>query len=463
MKNKFPKNFLWGGSTSAYQFEGMFKDETKKADSIMDNFINNNLQNSYFEIASDHYHNWKNDIALMAEMGFKCYRFSISWPRIIKNLKGEVNEKGIEFYKNIFLELKKYNIKSVVTIFHFDYPLFINEIGGLQNKEFINQFKKYSKILFENFGQLVDYWLTINELCNFYFAGEIIGLNVKKDSKEIWQIIHNLNVAQAEAINLCHEMIPNSKIGPAPNVKPIYAGSTKPIDNIARLNLNNFRNWAYLDVACKGEYNKFFINYLKKNKQMFSITEEEKMILKKSRPDFIAFNYYSSNTVKISTQTNDFNKKWDQENGILIDNFACQIKNENLDKTQFGWEIDPIGLRIILREVYDRYNLPIMITENGLGAYDEKTLDNKIHDQYRIDYYKKHLEQMSLAIEEGVDLIGYMPWSAIDLVSTHQGIKKRYGFVYVDINDNGEGSLERYKKDSFYWYQKVIQSNGGEL
>ncbi|WP_106078772.1 glycoside hydrolase family 1 protein [Mesoplasma coleopterae] len=459
---KFPKDFLWGASTSAYQFEGGIN-EGGKVPSIMDNKEGHPKYGkdiTGFKDASHHYYKWKEDISLMAEMGFKSYRFSISWPRIIKNLEGDVNMDGIKFYDDLLDELKKYGIEPIVTMFHFDYPDFVSEIGGIQNARFSNLFEIYSKVLFEYFGDKVNYWLTINELNIMVLSSSAIGTG---DDVSKWQVMHNLNVAQAKAIRLCRKMLPKAKIGPAPNIAVTYAKTCDPTDYTAKLNLDQIRNWVYLDIVCRGSYSKNFLNFVKASGENFVMTEEEKVILNDSKPDFIAFNYYSTATVSM-TKSEDIQKdKADQQKGIVIPGFAKMVPNEFLEKTQFGWEIDPIGFRNTLRDVYDRYQLPIMITENGIGARDVLNEDGTIHDDYRIEYYKKHIEQMSLAIQDGVDVIGYMPWSAIDLVSTHEGISKRYGFVYVDRDEFDLKDMNRYKKDSFFWYKELIKNNGENI
>ncbi|ATZ21389.1 glycoside hydrolase family 1 protein [Mesoplasma tabanidae] len=466
--NKFPKSFLWGASTSAYQIEGSIK-QGGKVESIMDTF---DERQSYpkgitgFKTASNHYKHWKEDIALMAEMGFKSYRFSISWPRIIKNVKGDVNLEGIKFYNDLIDELLKNKIEPIVTMFHFDTPNFIEEVGGLDSSNFGKLFESYSKVLFENYGSKVKYWLTINELNMFALVGQTIGVISENSKATKWQIMHNLNVAQARAIKLCKQMLPNAKIGPAPNIATVYSASSKPQDYTAKLNFDQLRNWIYLDIVCRGDYSEWFKNFLKATNEELFITPEEVELLKTAKPDFIAFNYYSTLTVEHATVA-EYEKSLktpaDQQSGLVIPGVGKTVKNPNLEKTQFGWEIDSIGLKNTLKEIYDRYQLPMMITENGIGARDVLTDDNKIHDDYRIEYYQKHIIAMSDALKDGVDLIGYTPWSAIDLVSTHEGIGKRYGFVYVNRDEFDEKDMKRIRKDSFYWYKDVIKTNGKKI
>ncbi|AUM62718.1 glycoside hydrolase family 1 protein [Spiroplasma monobiae] len=466
--NKFPKDFLWGASTSAYQIEGGIN-QGGKVPSIMDRF---DERETYpkgitgFKVASDHYNNWKEDVSIMAEMGFKSYRFSISWPRIIKNVKGDVNQEGIKFYSDLIDELIKYKIEPVVTMFHFDTPNFIDEVGGLDSSEFSKLFEIYSKVLFENYGSKVKWWLTINELNMFALVGQTIGVISEKSKASKWQIMHNLNVAQARAIILFRKMLPDGKIGPAPNISSVYPASSKPEDYDAKIKFDQLRNWAFLDIVCRGDYSNYFKIALKSIGEEIMVTEEEKEVLKNSKPDFIAFNYYSTMTVETATMEDykkSLDKNKDQQKGMVVPGVGKSVYNPNLEKTQFGWEIDPIGFKNTLKEVYDRYQLPIMITENGIGAKDVLTEDEKIHDDYRIEYYKRHIKFMSEAIQEGVEMIGYMPWSAIDLVSTHEGISKRYGFIYVNRDEFDEKDMRRIRKDSFFWYKELIEKNGENI
>jgi 6-phospho-beta-glucosidase len=279
--------------------------------------------------------------------------------------------------------------------------------------------------------------------------------------KETYQQNHHMLVAQAKAMALCHEMLPGAKIGPAPNISLIYPNSNKPEDTIAAQNMNAIRNWLYLDMAVYGKYNNLVWSYLEENDATPEFHEGDAEALANGHPDFIGFNYYSTGTVEESDGTEVGGG--DQQNSRGLPGVAKNVKNPNLMKTEFGWEIDPIGFRNTLREVYSRYRLPIVITENGLGAYDTLTEDGKVHDPYRIVYLREHIKQMQLAITDGVEMMGYCPWSAIDLISTHEGMKKRYGFIYVDRDEFDLKTLNRYRKDSFFWYKKVIATNGEDL
>ena len=462
----FPEDFFWGASSSAYQVEGAALEDGKGPSCQDVKEIPEGT--SDLSVSVDHYHRYKEDIALMAEMGFKSYRFSISWSRILPDGTGAVNPQGIAFYNNLIDECLKYGIEPIVTMFHFDMPAALDERGSWSKRESIDWFAEFATVLFENFGDRVKYWLTINEQNMLTLVGPIIGtLHVPEGTtnltKEIYQQNHHQLVAQAKAMQICHQMLPEAKIGPAPNIALVYAASSKPEDVIASQNFNAIRNWLYLDAAVYGVYNNLVWSYLEENDATPEVTEEDLAIMKAAKPDFLGINYYNTATVEASTDEDQAGVVGDQQSRRTIPGIARSVSNPNLVKTEFGWEIDPIGFRATVREIYSRYRLPILITENGLGAYDSLTEDGKVHDPYRIDYLRHHIEQIHLAITDGVEMMGYNPWSAIDLISTHEGIKKRYGFIYVDRDDFDLKTLKRYRKDSFYWYKKVIASNGQDL
>lgn len=461
----FPENFLWGASTSAYQVEGASAEDGKGASCQDVKQIPEGTTD--LTVCADHYHRYKEDVALMAEMGFKAYRFSISWTRIIPDGIGEVNPKGIEFYNNLINECLAHNIEPIVTMFHFDMPAKLDEMGSWSTRESIDWFANYSRVLFENFGDRVKYWLTINEQNTLTQCGPIVGTLKIPDGctnvlKEIYQQNHHMLVAQAKAMTICHEMLPNAKIGPAPNISLVYPASCDPSDVLASQNYNAIRNWLYLDISVYGRYNNLVLAYLDEKNALPEIAPGDEEILKSGHPDFIGFNYYSTSTVKASNGKEAMNEA-DQQSVLNEPGFYLAYANPNLPKTEFGWFIDPIGFRATIREIYSRYHLPMLLTENGLGAYDKLEADGSIHDSYRMEYLKDHIEQMALAIADGCDMMGYCPWSAVDLVSTHSGFVKRYGFIYVDRDEFDLGTLNRYRKDSFYWYKKVIASNGKDL
>lgn len=452
MAKTFPKNFLWGASTSAYQVEGGWNADGK-GPSVQD-VKDIPAGTTDFKVAVDHYHRFAEDVKLFKELGLKAYRFSIAWSRVMPN--GKVNPEGIKFYRNLINLLKENQIEPIVTVFHFDLPAEIDRAGGWENRETIQQFADYCDVLFENFGQDVKYWQTINEQNVMALAGSVIGTS-QKSMREKFQENHHMLVAQALVTKHYHEHGYPGKIGPAPNIASVYAASDRPADQLAALNMSALRNWLFLDVAVYGRYNHNAWHILESIGATPVVTETDREILATGTCDYIAFNYYNTMTVAAYFAKEN---KIDQQSGFGIPGFFQTVTNEHLPLTEFGWPIDPQGFRFTLNEIYSRYHLPVLITENGIGAHDELTEDHQIHDQYRIDYLKQHIQQMELAIQDGVEVIGYCPWSAIDLISTHEGMQKRYGFIYVNRTDDELKDLARYKKDSFNWYQRVIEHNG---
>lgn len=459
LNSSFKKDFLWGASTSAYQVEGAYNEDGKGL-SVQDVKVIPE-GTSDFTVCSDHYHHFKEDVKLFSELGLKVYRFSIAWTRILPNGTGEVNEKGITFYSNLIDELLEHDIVPLITMYHFDLPYELEKKGGWSNRATIDAFVKYCEILFDRFGDRVKNWLTINEQNMMILHGQAVGTSIVSQ-KELYQQNHHMLLAEAKVTNLCHEMIHDAKIGPAPNISYVYPKTCKPNDIIAAQNCNAIRNWLYLDMAVYGRYNNIAWNFMKSKNIEPVILEGDMEILSSSKPDYIAFNYYSSITVSEYDENFVIDEAADQQIEVGEEGFFMGDDNEHLELTDFGWEIDPIGFRVTLREVNDRYNLPIIVTENGIGAYDKVDEDGSVKDHYRIDYLKKHIEQMELAIADGVDVIGYCPWAAIDLISTHQGFRKRYGFIYINRDEDDLKDLKRIKKQSFYWYKEVISSNGKE-
>jgi len=464
----FPKDFLWGASTSAYQVEGASLTHGKGPSCQDVKEIPEGT--SGLEVCADHYHHYKEDVALMAEMGFKVYRFSISWSRLLPDGTGRINQEGIDFYNNLIDECLKYDIIPLVTMFHFDMPAALDERGSWSNPDSVDWFVEFAKLMYESYGDRVKYWLTINEQNMLTLVGPVIGtLHIPEgctnEIKEIYQQNHHMLVAQAKAMVLCHEMVEGGKIGPAPNISLVYPATCKPEDVIASQNANAIKSWLYLDMSVYGVYNNLVWAYLEENDATPTFAPGDDEALKNGNPDFIGFNYYNTSTVEdYSLLDKEIQSgKSDQQNQNGEKGFFKSFRNPNLGTTEFGWEIDPVGFRSTVREIYSRYRLPLIVTENGLGAYDTLTEDGKIHDAYRIEYLRKHLEQIQLAITDGVEMMGYCPWSAIDLISTHEGAVKRYGFIYVDREEFDLKSLARYRKDSFFWYKDVIASNGEKL
>jgi len=461
---KLPENFLWGASTSAYQVEGASLEDGKGPSCQDVKEVPEGT--SDLTVCADEYHHYKEDIALFAEMGFKTYRFSISWSRIIPEGTGAVNPKGIEYYNHVINECLKYNIEPLVTMFHFDMPAALDKRGSWSNPESVDWFLNFAKVMFENFGDRVKYWLTINEQNMLTLVGPLIGtLTIPTGTanvlKETYQQNHHMLVAQAKVMILCHEMLPKAKIGPAPNISLVYPASCKPEDILASQNFNAIRNWLYLDMAVYGRYNNLVWAYLEEHDAVPTFAPGDAEALVNGHPDFLGCNYYSTATVSAWSDA-DLEEKADQAVIPGAEGLFVSYKNPYLPRTEFNWEIDPVGFRNTMREIYSRYHLPIIITENGLGAYD--SLENgKVHDSYRINYLRAHIEQLKQVVSDDVEMMGYCPWSAIDLISTHEGMKKRYGFVYVDRDEFHLGTMKRYRKDSFYWYKKVIATNGEDL
>ena len=476
----FPKGFYWGGATAANQLEGGWQEGGKGIScpdictggtATTSKRITPVLEEGTFypsHDAIDHYHRFKEDIALFAEMGFKMYRFSIAWTRIFPNGdESEPNEAGLKFYEDLIDECLKYNIIPFVTMFHFDMPAALDEKGGWSCPESVEWFLEYARVLFKNFGDRVKYWLTINEQNMLTLAGQVIGaLHLPKgctnEMKEIYQQNHYMLVAQAKVMSLCHDMNPDAKIGPALNISLVYAASCRPEDVIAAQNFNAIRNWLYLDASVYGVYNNLVWAYLQENDACPEFADGDAEALKNGHPDFIGFNYYNTATCQESDGTETDNPVADQQTTGGAAGLYRAYRNEYLEMTEFGWEIDPVGFRGTIREIYSRYRLPMIVCENGIGAYDQ-LVDGRVHDSYRIQYLREHIEQIQLAISDGCEMMGYCPWSAIDLISTHEGMVKRYGFIYVDREEFDLKQLKRYRKDSFYWYKKVIATHGRDL
>ena len=463
---QFPEKFLWGASTSAYQVEGAVA-EDGKSPSIIDMY-EHPKDVADFSVASDHYHRYREDIAMFAEMGLKAYRFSIAWTRILPGGTGEVNAKGLEFYGNLIRECRKYEIEPVVTMYHFDLPYCLEEKGGWLNRDTIDAFVNYAKVLFKHFGGEVKYWLTINEQNTMILHPGAIGLpngGELPSKKVMYQQNHHMMLAQAEVMKLFHQMVPGGMIGPALNLTAMYPATCRPEDAIAAHNWEVLRCWNFADVPVYGWYHPLAWEYMKDRKIAPEVTDGDREILKNAKPDFIAMNYYSTATIAASRgdASDVAARAGDQQIMLGEQGVYRPAENEYVGKTQYGWVLDPVGFRYTLRKTYERYRLPILITENGIGAPDTLEEDGSIHDAYRIDFIREHLHQMKLAITDGVDMLGYCPWAAIDVVSTHQGYRKRYGFIYVDRDEFELKELKRYRKDSFYWYQNVIRENGKSL
>ena len=461
----FPEGFLWGASSSAYQCEGAYLEDGKTL-SVSDTAPVPEGTTD-FKDGIDHYHRFHEDIALMAEMGFREFRFSIAWPRIIPNGSGEVNQVAVDHYHEVIDECLKYGIEPVVTLYHFDLPQVLQDrYHGWTDRQCITDFVEYCKVCFREYGKKVKYFLTINEQnMMVLYQGHMYG-----DEKDVWKANHHMLVAQAQAMIECHQICPEAKIGPAPNITAIYPASSSPEDNLAAMDFDQMRNRLFLDTAVFGTYPEALLNWWKDRGVAPEIPEEDLAVLKAGNPDFIAFNYYGAGCVKyVGVEEGEKLKaeakeKKDFMTGLMTYPGLCTaVKNPLQEHTSYGMGIDPIGLRVTLRQLWERYHLPLLITENGCGVPDKLEEDGSIHDDYRIDYLRRHIIACREAITDGVDLMGYSPWSAFDLISTHQGITKRYGFIYVNRDEFDLKDMKRLKKDSFFWYKKVCESNGEQL
>lgn len=477
-------DFLWGGAISANQVEGAWN-EAGKGMSVADikrykpnldvedyagqhqidsKMIKEAIANESTKFypkrrGIDFYHNYKSDIALFAEMGFKALRFSIAWTRIFPTgEENEPNQAGIDYYLAILKELQKYKIEPIVTLSHYEMPLQLSlKYNGWADRKLVELFLRFSKICFEQFGDYVKYWLTFNEIDSvsrhpFITAGIVEDQSAKGEYKnDIYQALHHQYIAAALAAQKCRQVVSDCKIGAMITKLTTYPHTCKPEDVELALQ-SNLANLAHADIQIKGEYPQLYKKYLIKEKIDIKFKEADKQILKENTVDFLSFSYYMSRTV-----SSDFSKE------KTAGNTMTGVKNPYLESTDWGWQIDPVGLKISLLELYDRYQIPLMIVENGIGAKDTVEA-GKIHDNYRIDYLREHLREMKKAVEMGVELLGYTSWAPIDCISVSTSqMSKRYGFIYVDQDDQGIGSLKRLKKDSFNWYKKVIASNGENL
>ena len=403
----------------------------------------------------------------MAEMGFKVFRMSINWTRIFPTGEEDTpNEKGLAFYDRVFDCCKKYGIEPLVTISHYEMPYaLVEKYNGWASREMIAIFEKYAHVLFERYQDKVTYWLTFNEINSSVMpfgavlnTGTIRGyegpVNEVPDNKqERFQALHHMFLASAKVVKYAHEHYPNFKIGDMNIFATSYPLTSDPDDVIENQQHMNISNWFCSDVQVRGEYPFYIHRYFEENGIKLEMEPGDAAVLKEGVVDFYTFSYYMSNCITAHGGA-------ESAGGNIIG--GCQ--NPYLKESDWGWQIDPKGLRYSLNEIYARYGKPMMVVENGLGAYDTVADDGSIHDDYRIEYLREHIRQMREAVIDGVDLLGYTPWGCIDLVSASTGeMAKRYGFIYVDKHDDGTGTLERKRKDSFFWYKKVIESNGEEF
>lgn len=484
----FPKEFLWGGATAANQYEGGYN-EGGRGLSVSDTvtggsntiqrkitfqdskgtiyFVSNKEdipfdgkgiidENQYYPShqATDFYHHYKEDIALYAQMGFKCFRMSISWSRLFpKGDEENPNEEGIQFYKEIFEELKKYGIEPLVTLNHFEIPLHLaNQYDGWNNPKMIDYFLNYVEVCFTRFKGLVHLWKTFNEI-NVIGGWETLGTH-SRSKQTYYQAMHHVFIASAKAVQLGHKIDSDNKIGMMIAYETVYPEDCNPLNYMENIKKLHQSSQFYCDVQCRGMYPNYKLKEFEREGIHIIKQENDDEILRKGTVDFIGFSYYYS---QVTTIRKDAEKTSSFEDRM--------IKNPYLEETDWGWQTDPIGIRVACNELYDRYQLPLFVVENGLGAIDKIEEDGTINDDYRIDYLKKHILELEKAIQiDGIPVMGYTTWGCIDIVSAGTGeMKKRYGFIYVDKDDDGKGDMSRRPKKSFNWYKNVISSNGKVL
>lgn len=469
------EGFLWGGATAANQCEGAYNEGGRGLSSVdVVPFGEDRMKVAKGQMrmlecddkhiypshkAIDMYHHFKEDIKMFAEMGFKCYRLSIAWTRILPNGDDEVpNEEGLRFYHEVFDECLKYDIEPLVTICHFDTPIaLIKKYGGWKDRMMIDAFLHLCDILFKNYGDKVKYWLTFNEinmLLHMPFMGAGIVFEEGEDEELIkYQAAHHELIASAKAVKLAHEMMPEAKVGCMLAAGQFYPYTCKPDDVYTAMERDR-DNYFFIDVQARGEYPVWALKRMEKAGIKIKMEESDSEVLKMGTVDFISFSYYCSRCI---SNDPEILKNHARGNAVI-----SAVVNPYLKASDWGWQIDPLGLRLTLNILYDRYNKPLFIVENGLGANDVVEEDGSIHDEYRIDYMREHIKAMLDAVnKDGIPVMGYTSWGCIDLVSASTGeMKKRYGMIYVNKQNDGSGDLKRIKKDSFYWYKKVIETNG---
>jgi 6-phospho-beta-glucosidase len=486
MTYTFSKDFLWGGAISSAQADGGYLEDGKGIDTQSMRYFepdwnrderNENRdinmtserfrqalgaegdRNYPFRRGIDFYHRYREDLALLEEMGMKIFRTSIDWSRIYPNGDDATpNEAGLRFYIDLFTECKQRGMKVFATMLHYGIPVnLVTKYGGWKNRKLIEFFEIYARTLFERLGDLVDYWLPFNEInCNRfnpYNGCAVIKDQEKNYNQSIFQAGHNQFIANARAVKAANEILDSPMVGGMIARFTTYPATCKPEDVMQTILDENYKNYFYTDVLARGKYPSYTKRMFDELGVKIEIEPGDLELLEANKVNFLSFSYYMSMIASVSP---------DYE--ITTGNLLNGMKNPYLETSDWGWQIDPIGLRISLNEMYDRYQLPLFIAENGLGAYDKVEDDGAIHDSYRIDYLKKHLQQMSEAVCDGVEIVGYTMWGIIDIISCGTiEMSKRYGVIYVDIDDAGNGTFERSRKDSFYWYKDVISTNGKSL
>lgn len=476
---KFPKGFFWGASSAAWQVEGATS-EGGRTPAIID--LNSQTKYPYADnaIASDHYHHVDEDVALMAECGFTSYRFSLSWSRIIPD-DGVVNEEGLAFYDHLIDSLVSHGITPIVTLYHYDMPVWVDEkFGGWHGRGVIKAFDFYVRTCFTHFGDRVKFWLSINEQNMQIVYGDWLGVSKGCSDwfREKWAINHIMNLCHATAVNACHELVDDGKIGPVPGYVPIYPQSCNPLDQIAAMNAEEFTEKIWNDTYFYGDYSPFIRKYWSENGIDPQIQDGDMELLRSAKIDFFGLNCYRSNVAKhaaLDADSEDLALNFNGVKGEFVyptyPGIYALAPNPYVETTDWDWEIDPVAMRYMLRYMWDHYRLPMIITENGFAAHESLDENGKVHDHARIQFLNDQIYQVGMAIEDGCVVLGYNPWSFTDLLSTGNGMEKRYGLVYVDVTDQqlrnasnlNQLSLKRYPKDSFFWYKSVIATNGEKL
>ena len=474
----FPKDFLWGGAIAAHQAEGAYLEDGKgrgtcdvihsgkgRIGEMTDpQSIRATIEHpeGYFpeHIAIDFYHHYKEDIALCGEMGFKTFRTSIAWSRIFPNGDDpEPNEKGLAFYDALFDECLKHGIEPLVTISHWEMAITLTQkYNGWASRELIPLFERYAKTIFARYKNKVKYWLTFNEI-NMTFHVPFLGSGVivedpAKQEELCYIACHNQLVASALAVKACHETIGDAKIGCMVAAMVVYPYTCRPEDTWEKIVMER-KNYSLTDVQARGAYPSWLKQYFERKRFNIGITGEDEKLLQEHTVDFVSFSYYSTSAVSTDPSVT----------GKTSGNLFGGLQNPHLKSSDWGWQIDPLGLRVALNFLYDRYQKPLFVVENGLGAKDVPDAKGEIQDDYRIEYLREHIKAMKAAVEEdGVPLLGYTTWGCIDIISASTGeMSKRYGFIYVDRDDEGKGTLKRSRKKSFFWYRDLIASNGETL
>ena len=483
----FDADFLWGGAISCSQADGGFRDGGKGISTqdlrYLDPAWNHeqveakhhgspfskaefdqalqDMDTTYYpnRRGIDFYHTYKQDLALLAEMGMKVFRTSICWARLFPNGDdAQPNPEGIRYYKDLFSECKKHGMKVFATILHYDIPVqLVLKYGGWKNRKTIDFYCRYVEVLFRELGDLVDFWLPFNEINAGRFSPWdgvcLIPDQEPHIDQEIFQCLHHQFLASARVVKMGHAMLPGSKIGCMIARFTTYPATCRPEDSMQAVLDDQYSNWFYTDIMARGKYPAYMNRYFDKLGIDIKMEPGDEEILQQGTVDFVSFSYYFS---QVSTS----DQSWEKTSGNLI----MANKNPYLETSEWGWQKDPIGLCITLNQLYDRYGLPLFVAENGLGTSDVVEADGTVHDPYRIDYLRGHIQQMKEAVRDGVELLGYTMWGILDIVSCGPlTMDKRYGVVYVDLDNGGKGTGKRIRKDSFYWYKKCIESNGEDL